>query len=78
MIANMVSHTTNMHTMRPSVHPALNRLVTTSWHVTERIHKSVGARIKPSRHWSEKFKHKVMVSREHGDGVRNTRNMKGD
>lgn len=30
MIAKIVSHTMNMHTIRPSVHPALRRLVTTN------------------------------------------------
>lgn len=31
MIAKIVSHAMNMQKMRPSVQPALNRLVTTSW-----------------------------------------------
>lgn len=31
MIAKIVSHTRNMHTIRPSVQPALRRLVTTNW-----------------------------------------------
>lgn len=35
MIAKIVNHTINMHTMRPSVHPALSRLVTTSWLKTD-------------------------------------------